>query len=909
MSVPSPGAADSALSAVAGTSMPADSPLPGSNGGGSALGIGRRWRTYQVTKAFGAGFLATDATAMEEVVIHARPIDDDTPMRRETCERLLQLPSDGLVPVREAHEENGWRYEISAVPAGVPLREWIACHRMGLSEIESLVRQVTVQLEALHEHGVVHLRIQPQSIFVDEVGGGLHVLLGGFEAATLHAQTDLVPIAVNPYYAPPEAAGLFRHKPGPDLCAWDWWSLGRLVQEIVHGTHVYGLLFERDVSAEPPELRARAEAALMERDPSGVRAGAVELLPDGTSPRLRTLLRGLLASSRDGRWRGDQVLHWLQQENVPDRYDLPRDARLFWWRRRAFTVPEAAAFFLHPDYAFDGQQQFFPTGPGEPTMRQFLAEMPSLRAEQERVEQILALAESLPWQQWPLTVRRAAVAGLAWRSLAPANGPTLCVLRWRIEPSGMQEMFADATPAEALWFARVLGTGPYRRAVEAIDAAAGRTLALLAEAGLSAIEQAVARNLVAAGDDVGQARLLWFAFESDKDLLARRDRLRSTYATAQDGALAALLTKEKPTRVELMLLAFAGERAREFGFVTHAEWANRRAAELTARAQRVRAAIFWRRLARVLSVSPALLASPPLFVAVWAAPVALAVAARSWPMAAGFVVAALLLRVIARLWLNDLIARHTPEAAAWTWRDGAARARREARERLAEVPPEKRADMRAELAVVCAEFRELGLKNVVPPEEPSRLRGLWSLAAVANVVPLVFCLLPWLGVDLAPRPEPVVILRHGPAQPADGTITSKNGEIFEIYDDGFGRRPRGPLRAWDVPAVETPQPLPVRRVQAASANQRAYARVGGELLLEPYPRKDLKFTLAVPVPANGEWGVVLYDTAERELADRRTFFLPAAPQEKMWYWIGNRRVVYLGPPPRLPPLQNSLAPP
>lgn len=908
MSDPPPGAADTALTS-AGSHSPADAPLPERHGGGSALAAGRRWRNFQVQKAHAGGFIATDITSMEDVFLHARPVDDTTPMRRETWERLHQLAIEGLVAALEAHEENGWRYEVSALPPGVPLREWMAAHQKGLPEIEAVVRQLSAQLEALHENGIVHLRVQPTSLFIEDDGHGVHVRLGGLEAATLHTQTDLVPIAVNPFYAPPEAAGLFKHKPGVELCAWDWWGLGRVAQEIVHGGHVYGLLFERDVTGEPPELRARAEAALLERDPSGVRAGAVELLPDSVSPRLRSLLRGLLASSRDGRWHGHQVQHWVQGEHVPDRYDLPRDARLFWWGRRAFTVPEAAEFFLQPDYAFDGQRQFFPTRADEPTMRGFLAEIPALRAEHERVEQILGYVESFAWQTLPLNARRAAIAAVAWRALAPAGyAAAPAVQRWRLDAAGLQEMFSDAPPAEALAFARVLSTGPYRRAVEALDAAAGRVLALLAGAGMEALQDAAARGWIAATDDQAQARLLWFAFEPDKDLAARRDRLRGAYATAADPALAELLAKDKPSRPELMLLAFAGEHAREFGFVTHAEWNARRATELTRRADQLRAAIFWQRTARVLAAAPGLLGRWPAFLAVWAAPIVLAAAARAWLWAGALAALALGLRWIARAGLNGLLADHAREVPPWTWRDGPARATRAARENREALEPAQRANPVAAFAAVCDEIRALNLKTAPVPAPPSRLAGFWLASLVANAVPVAFCVLPWLGVDFAPRPPAPVLVRHAPARSPEDTTAPKDGALYEIFDDGFGRRRRGPLRAWDV-APEAPQAVSVLRVNPASAAQRAYARVGAELLLEPYPRKDLKVTIAVPVPAQGEWAVVLYDTDDRELADRRTFFLREAPAEKRWYWLGNRRVVYLGPPPRLPELQKTLAPP
>jgi hypothetical protein len=467
-------------------------------------------------------------------------------------------------------------------------------------------------------------------------------------------------------------------------------------------------------------------------------------------------------------------------------------------------------------------------------------------------------------------------------------------------------MFADAPAAEALAFARVLSTGAYRRAVEAIDAAAGRTLSLLAEAGMVAFEAAAARAWIPVGDEVAQARLLWFAFEPDKELGARRDRLRMAYATAQEPTLAELLAKEKPARTELVLLAFTGERARDFGYVTHLEWATQRAAELIARADRLRAAIFWQRAARVLAAAPGLLGRWPAFLLVWAAPLALAGAGGSWVWAVGLAMFAVGLRGMARAALNTGIVQHDPSAPRWSWRDGPARAVRNAAASRDALPPAQRANPLADLTGIQAELRQLALKDLVVPPAPSRLAGFWAASIVANLVPLAFCILPWIGVDFSPRPTPPEIVRRAPARAPEATM--RDGAIFEDYDDGFGQRKRGPLRAWDVVAT-TPEPMTVTEARSASAMQRAYARVGAELLLEPYPRKDLKISLAVPVPGNGRWAVVLYDTERRELVDRRAFFLTGAPEEKRWYWLGNRRVVYLGPPPRLPALQNSLAQP
>ncbi|MDP2137597.1 MAG: hypothetical protein Q8J74_07050, partial [Candidatus Didemnitutus sp.] len=54
--------------------------------------------------------------------------------------------------------------------------------------------------------------------------------------------------------------------------------------------------------------------------------------------------------------------------------------------------------------------------------------------------------------------------------------------------------------------------------------------------------------------------------------------------------------------------------------------------------------------------------------------------------------------------------------------------------------------------------------------------------------------------------------------------------------------------------------------------------------------------------------LMLYDSEWRRLADERVFTVAEAPVERASYWVGNRRVVYLGSPAKLG-LQNSLAEP
>src|SRR5205085_2911323 len=110
-------------------------------------------------------------------------------------------------------------------------KEWLALHRPGFEEIQLLVRQLAATLGALHAQGVVHLNICPATIYIDDSGAEPVYILGGLHEATLYTQPEITPADVNPLYAPPEAAEQLGRLAGTRLCAWDWWSTGRVVQE------------------------------------------------------------------------------------------------------------------------------------------------------------------------------------------------------------------------------------------------------------------------------------------------------------------------------------------------------------------------------------------------------------------------------------------------------------------------------------------------------------------------------------------------------------------------------------------------------------------------------------------------------------------------------------------------------
>ncbi|MDP1580326.1 MAG: hypothetical protein Q8M02_08610 [Candidatus Didemnitutus sp.] len=885
-------------------------------GDGCALISGVRWKHFEIGEQEivrdADVFRATDTRAMEEVLIAAERETGGARERSRLWAALGELRGVRLLKLRETEREEGWRYEIFVAPPGTPLREWIACHQAGLKEIELLVRQLTEIIEAMHQAGVVHLGIRPDSIYVNETGRTTEVWLGGLSHAAVLAKDEDIAISPSPYYAPPEAAGQSKLRSSPELFAWDWWSVGRVVQEFVHGQHAYGLLFERDVKGNPPGLLARAEATLLDRDPSGVRAGAVELLPEETPPRLRLLLRGLLTGCLQGRWGSDQVQCWLRNETVPDRYDIPLTARLFSWRRRSFTVSEVAEFFSQPDNALEGQAQLFPLGDRlAGTFLGFLQEAPEWAEAAAHTAELIALVESAPWQNLPLNARRSVVTGLIWRSLATDSArPSLRVQRWKVDLAGLQELMADAPPVEAVALCRALVTPAFRRVLTGRDAVAEQAVGVLSEVAFGALEQALKQKWLQATDAVAQSRLLRLGLATEQDLVARINRLRVNYGPSKIPLVVALMEVENPDAQQLVLLAYMTERPKDFGFVSKHDWANERAAQMEARAATVCRLLVWLRLRHIVMVNPAVYGSWPIWTAIWVVPITFCAAAEHWIIAGIVAALAVLLRQLGIMRLNWRLRCMAGEFAPWDWQTRPSRASAEISMLQAECIPPLNQPYAVELKALHHEAS--GLKLSPPlnlPCEPSAFALLWGSGIAGSIVVLTVIIssIFWaLQVDAGPQ---ILSVNE---RVANFPISEKDSgeaatEIFEVFNDGFGRRPRGPLRPWDISTNE-PTPLPVRGMRAAKPSQQAFARVGAELLLEPYPRQGLHARLAVPLAVEGRWAIMLYDTSNFGLADGRLFFVEKLPPERAWYWVGNRRVLYLGAP-EVSGWQNSLAEP
>src|SRR6266496_170502 len=175
------------------------------------LVVGQRWRTYQIGDPLpcevGWMFHAVNVGMLDDVVIRVLPIGPLTAMRAKTWDELSSFDHAGLLKGIGAYEEGEYRFEISLPPPTTTLKEWAACRQASIEDVDTLMKQLAVVLSALHDRGVVHLNLRPDTIYITTAEAGLHVAIGGLEIATVYNQPELVPIPVDPLYAPPETAG------------------------------------------------------------------------------------------------------------------------------------------------------------------------------------------------------------------------------------------------------------------------------------------------------------------------------------------------------------------------------------------------------------------------------------------------------------------------------------------------------------------------------------------------------------------------------------------------------------------------------------------------------------------------------------------------------------------------------
>lgn len=168
---------------------------------------------------------------------------------------LASLVHPGIARLRDIGETvSGEPYLVMELAHGVPITQWCAERRLGVSDRLALFRQVLAAASHAHRHLIVHRDLKPGNVLVDDHGQvklldfGIAKALDGNDAETQAHERMLTPM-----YAAPE-----QLLDAPTGVACDVYSLGVMLYELITGSvpHPRDDLtlaeFERRVTLVPP---------------------------------------------------------------------------------------------------------------------------------------------------------------------------------------------------------------------------------------------------------------------------------------------------------------------------------------------------------------------------------------------------------------------------------------------------------------------------------------------------------------------------------------------------------------------------------------------------------------------------------------------------------------------------------
>lgn len=865
---------------TAAPTLPA--PLPGEEPGFGAVKVaaGRCWRdSHEVLAARDAEerwFRARNlATGAEEWLWVGGPA---TAGRRDPVFQRLQALDCGTLQKAVACQVDTERVEIWGDAGQVTLREWRNHHPApGAREIRDFVGDMQAALVALHEAGVGHFAIRPEHITVREgAEGTLRFCLTGLESAELLESSELIPISVNPLYAPPEAAGLYQHSPGPLLGAWDYWSLGRVLQEYILGHTVLELLPTDLRRRMPLSLSGQAESLLMERETGKVRAGGVEVMTE-LGRREQNLLRGLLTGAREARWGAADLRDWLDGRDPEEHYAAPRNRRFFRIDGRAYTPASAAVVLAgpakHPEIV---PQVFEVAQPG--TLAHFLGDAPGYETECEQLETCRRLTELPALAPLPEALRREIAAAIGLLVLGRKT------FRWRGEE--VNEATLRARLADVKNFARVsaelraislpLVVGFLARH----DSATGTFLEQLRQS-LEGAETLLARQ----GWSRDRPHDVWLAAIEPKDRVKERlQAMHQRYARSTVKALDAVFQAPHPTPAMQVVLLWADAAAAKYGFLTHEQVRDAALAELAREGRALVKVLFWHRLERALRAVP-LLFGRHWITAIAAVALIAAVAVHvpgPWGAVLGFgpVVMLVGLRLALWRWHQQLEAAWVKAEAPWSWRDGPDRCQREIRALVEQerLPGLESAVITA-LATVDQRLKELNAGQAVPAtRRPPRQWATWAAAL------FVWMLLCGIAAGSGWR-----WVKHPPDFVAQAEAW---GSFLHL---GAKPKPFDPRISWPYRVALKPDlMLSTAEVFEATAAQEEAAVERGRHLTANYRPDTITSLVAIYVPLDdGRGGILLFDPRKGKILGKKGPVLNFAPMPRSWLSLEDQMILFI----------------
>ena len=233
----------------------------------------------------------------------------DFDLKENVLERVRRADPGHVVRV-DAYGQDGKRWwELMEYVEQGSLRMLIEREgpRLPDSLIIDILRELNEALAGLHRLDMEHRDLKPGNVLVRR-RSPLELVLTDFGiSSVMDAAVHFTRVAQTIRYAPPEAIGRYvskeddrRSEVAVEHTAWDYWSLGMMLVEMLTGERPYAHVSEELV-------------------PNQLATQNVEYLCEGiTDPNWRKLCRGLLRRTPSLRWDTQAVSKWIADPDDPD---------------------------------------------------------------------------------------------------------------------------------------------------------------------------------------------------------------------------------------------------------------------------------------------------------------------------------------------------------------------------------------------------------------------------------------------------------------------------------------------------------------------------------------------------------------------------------------------------------------
>lgn len=773
-------------------------------------------------------------------------------------------------------------------PGDLSLRDWLKRHpHPSLTWMHAFIGVVGGMIHDLHERRLGYFRLSPDTVIVCGGSSGSPIFrLDAPERAIAIEARDLIPIPVDPWYAPPEAAGLSRHAPGPLLLAWDWWSLGRIVQEILLGKPVLWHLAGKEIPRDSAEACERAEALLLSKHTGTLHPGAVEQMPAG-NPRFELLLKGLLSASPMARWARPQVENWLSGGSPKEHYAMSRHERLFRLHGQNYTVAEAAELLSTEEHWNEaGEHLLQPEKPH--TLAAFLREEIGQSAALHRLEEVVGLLQDETYRDLPPKSVEEAVVILGLQQL---TGGKLIRKGRRMDVSSLRSILKEERGSGAgLGTVASLAAAPSIALMDHFDTETARILSDTHKWVEKIAAHAAKLGWMSRNDTAGITRLWILALETPATLHRIIEDMHAAYAMSTRPEAEHLFRIAQPAIDEAILLAWLAPVAPRFGFISHEAWAKQRAEELRRQGQRVVADLYWRYLQRALKSGPWWFGHMSWLVAGWGAALVTVTIASPGPVMLGLALLPVLLAFGMRFGMGARIDHHLRimeiNARRWHFLDGPSRCKRELE--ASDLVLRTTEELRHMLEDINRELTSL--RQLEPPpspvSSPPRLRLVWW-SSIASWI-LLFLIFGLCFRELRLHPPTWDRFREAWTFGESTEGNDSHGSTSVTHSTS-----KPILLPWPFTTPQEARSVSPKAVVDATQEQMRMAIEIGNRLTKEYNRSSIDALIAVQIPSDTTIAFMLYDARKKQVVNKTAFILHYVPLPRTWIDLGGKKAIVL----------------